>query len=137
MNDPTKQLIKGLISAIDEVVDYPIRTKIPIEASGKAKIPYPYVHISDIYVEENGTKADFRYTVECLVKTVYKDLTDKEGLWDDRDSILGIFNNGGSPFSITTYKIHEARLISCSEEEVMMDFGILNIGLIRLTFEII
>lgn len=134
MNDCRKHLVKALRTEIKKVVSCEVYTKIPRGAT----VVFPYVHISDIYQNESGTKSQFRYSYEVLIKVVYNDNDTNTTLWDNMNSILTLFPIGGAPFALEdSYKIEQAELVSASEEEILEDYGFSTVGLIRIKFDIV
>lgn len=132
MKDVRKILITGLISAINTATGRTAYTVLPKSAN----ISYPYTFISDAYQSEVGAKDSFEYEVDVLVQVVYKDVNDLSDLYTDMDNILSIVNND-NPFSLTGgLTILECKLNNSTTTSIQNESGNLEIGLIRIIFNI-
>ncbi len=129
MRDGRKQIVKSLITALSGV-GVTVFTKVPKDTT------YPYIHISEIYQDEDGPKNSFFYNYDILIQVVYKDLDSKVNLWNTVNSILGIIKNDASLTLTDDFEVMETTLISNSETEIMTDTGILDIGLIRILIKV-
>lgn len=129
MRDCRKQLVKGLVTAINNVLSgISVYTIVP------KNVTYPYIYISDIYQNESGPKTSYFYDYDVLVQVVYKDLTSKTNIYNSVNSILSIINNG-TPFTLTdNFKIYSCELLSNNDTQILTDTGILDVGLIRIGF---
>jgi hypothetical protein len=129
MRDARKQIVSALITALSEV-GVTVYTKVPKDTA------YPYIHISEIYQDENGPKNSFFYNYDILIQVVYKDLDSKVSLWNTVNSVLAIVKNDASLSLADDFEVMETTLISNSETEIMTDTGILDIGLIRILIKV-
>lgn len=129
MRDARKQIVSALITALSEV-GVTVYTKVPKDTA------YPYIHISEIYQDENGPKNSFFYNYDILIQVVYKDLDSKVILWNTVNSVLAIVKNDASLSLADDFEVMETTLISNSETEIMTDTGILDIGLIRILIKV-
>lgn len=134
MRDARKQIVLALITAINAAASgITVYTKVPKGVDGNAAlVTYPYIHISEIYQDENGPKNSYFYNYEVLVQVVYKDLHSKVSLWNTVNNILGIVKNDASLTLTDNFETMETRLVSNSETEILTDTGLLDIGLIRI-----
>ena len=136
MRNCKKELLTGLVAALKIAMStMTIRTKLnDFDMSDNSA--YPYIYIGEVYQNEDGPKNFYRYPVEVLVQVVYKDVTGLTDLYTTQNSVLGIINHP-KPFTLTNnFEIIETELLSSNDTEIMIDAGILNIGLIRIRFTI-
>lgn len=137
MKNCKSQLLTALVAAIKTALpSFKVRTKLnDFDVSDNSA--YPYIYIGDVYQTENGPKDNYFYSVELLIQIVYKDITDLGDLYTTQNAVLGIFNHP-KPFSLTgNFEIMENNLINSNDTEVKIDTGTLNIGLIRMNFDIL
>lgn len=137
MKNCKKELLTALVAAIKTALPTMIvRTKLN-DFDTSDNTAYPYIYIGDVYQTENGPKPQYFYSVELLIQVVYKDITDLADLYTTQNAVLGIFNNP-KPFTLTgNFEIMDNNLINSNDAEVKIDTGTLNIGLIRMNFDII
>ena len=137
MKSCKKELLTALVAAIKTALPaMTVRTKM-IDADTATNAAYPYIYISDVFQTENGPKDQYFYSVELLIQVVYKDVTSLNDLYTTQNAVLGIFNNP-KPFSLTgNFEIMENNLVNSNDAEVKIDTGTLNIGLIRMNFDIL
>lgn len=130
------QLLTALVAAIKTALPtFKVRTKLN-DFDPSDNTAYPYIYISDVYQTENGPKDQYFYSVELLIQIVYKDVTDLGDLYATQNAVLGIFTHP-KPFTLTgNFEIMENNLINSNDAEVKIDTGTLNIGLIRMNFDI-
>ena len=132
MKDVREILLKGLIPALQTATSLSVYTTIPKKASPV----YPYIYVSDMYQEENGSKTSKSYKIDLLVRVIYKDVKSLSGLFGSINNVLSIINNG-KPFEIgTQFYIESGTLISSSMTTELIETGKLEIGLVRLLFKI-
>jgi hypothetical protein len=136
MRDVRKQLVIGLITAINaKATGLTVYTKIP-KGDASNPISYPYIFIAEIFDTEDGPKNKFMYQYEVTLQVVYKDLTSKLDMWTTVDLIKQIINND-SPFTLTdNFKIMEAILIDTDETEDLVDSQDVDTTIIRINFMI-
>lgn len=137
MKNCKKELLTALVSAIKTALPtMTVRTKM-IDADTATNAAYPYIYISDVFQTENGPKDQYFYSIELLIQIVYKDVTSLNDLYTTQNAVLGIFNNP-KPFSLTgNFEIMENNLVNSNDIEVKVETGTLNIGLIRMNFDIV
>lgn len=131
MEDVRNVLLKSLVPALETATGKSVFTRIPKDAA-----TYPYIYISDIYQEEDGTKTEFHYRLDVLVQVLYKDATSLSGLFSDMTNVLSIINNG-VPFELDDpHSIMDCTLNSSNTTEFQTETGTVNAGLIRIYFRI-
>lgn len=130
MNYPESELITGLIAAINSNI--PNR---PIYTTPPKQLEYPYILINQNYMTEIGSKNGFIYKFEPLIQVIYKDQTSKLNLIRDMQKIHNFVGNE-SVISVQGYTVICVELISTNITEELLDFGRLDIGLIRLNIEL-
>ena len=137
MKNCKKELLTALVSAIKTALPaFTVRTKLN-DFDTSDNTAYPYIYIGDVYQTENGPKPQYFYSVELLIQIVYKDITDLADLYTTQNAVLCIFNNP-KPFTLTgNFEIMDNNLINSNDAEVKTETGTLNIGLIRMNFDII
>lgn len=136
MRNCKTELLTAFIAELKTALPtFTIRTKInDFDTSDDSA--YPYIHITEVYQNEDGPKPYYRYPVEMLVQVVYKDITDLGDLYTTQNAVLGTLDNP-KPFTLTNdFEIIETELLSSNDTEIQIDSGILNIGLIRVRFTI-
>ena len=136
MRNCKNELLTAFIAKIKTAIPaMTVRTKLnDFDTSDNSA--YPYIYIGDVYQTEDGPKNFYRYPVEMLVQIVYKDITDLGDLYTAQNSVLGLLNNP-KPFTLTNnFEIIETELLSSNDAEIKIDSGTLNIGLIRIRFNI-
>jgi len=130
MRNPTIAIVKAFKTAIETATGKSVYTRMP----KAAKISYPYITISDTYIEELGPKTNYEYRVDMLVNVVYMDANDIQDLHNDVDDIMGIINND-VPFSVDApFSIQECQLNNFTTIEANSETGVLSIGSIRVMF---
>jgi hypothetical protein len=136
MRDCRTSLITALITAINgQSTGLTAYTKIP-KGDFSNPISYPFYHITNITDVEDGPKAQFMYSYELDIETVYANLTDKAVMWGVADSIKQLFCNG-SPFALTGgFDIMQALLIDTVETEDLLNSQEVDTTTIRMRFEI-
>ena len=97
---------------------------------------YPYIYIGEVYQTEDGPKNFYRYNVELLIHVVYKDVTDLADLYTSQNAVLGLIKAGKSLTLTNNFEIIDTYLMSSNDIEVQVDSGILNVGLIRVRYDI-
>lgn len=136
MRDCRKNIVINLIPVIQaKLTGYPVRTKINKPNTGDS-ISYPYVYISEIYQDEEGSKSFPIYSVDLLIQVVYKDLTDLSDLWDDQNAIASIIQNKRDLTLTDDFELMSIEIGQISETEIETDTGILNIGLVRMILKV-
>jgi len=130
------EVLTALVAAIKAAIPgMKVRIKLnDFDASDNRA--YPYIHISDVYQNENGPKNYHSYDLEVLINVVYKDITDLAALYTAQNSVLGLFNIPESLTLTNSFKVQETILVSSTDTEIKTDTGTLNIGLIRIRFTI-
>ena len=128
MKDIRSIVIKGLISAIEEVTDKKCYTLIPDTAG----VNYPYIHISDTYQEEVGDKTKFMYKLDTLIEVVFENITSKVEIWQTMDQVLSIVNNASSFELDSPYKVIRCELNNSTESDFKSETGTQYVGFIRL-----
>jgi hypothetical protein len=136
MRDVRKQLIKGLIGAINtKIPGRTVYTQIP-KGDYSDPITYPYIWISDIFQDEDGPKNGYMYNLDVLVQIVYSNASSLIPLWDDQDKVLQIIDNGNKFALDDGFEIMDMTLISSDSDEELTNTEKLNIGLVRINFMI-
>jgi hypothetical protein len=97
---------------------------------------YPYIYIGEVNQTEDGAKNFFRYNVEMLIHVVYKDIIDLGAMYTTQNAVLGLIVPGKSLTLTNNFEIIETQLLSSNDIEVQVDAGILNVGLIRVRYDI-
>jgi hypothetical protein len=132
MNDPRKILLTALTTSLETATELPVYTKIPKQSA----MIYPYVHIADVYMQENGSKLSYQYEYNILIEICYKDATSDGELYDKMDAVCGIVNNA-VPFSLTGgFSVMDIRLNNSVKTEIMTDTGVIDVGAIRLIIRV-
>ena len=132
MNDPRKQVIKALYAAIGTATGRTVYAKIPKQATP----PYPYVYISDVFMEEEGPKNKYQYKFQILIEVCHKDELNDDSLFNDMADIEGLINNG-VPFALESgYNIMDMTLVSAVKTEVLTDSGQVDVGAIRISMRV-
>lgn len=135
MKDVSEILLKGLVPALNNAVGLTFYTKVPkYDANGKP-LDYPYGRVSDVFINENGPKTSYRYSVETLIQVIYADQTSLDPMLTAKDKVLGLVKHG-SPFALADpYQIEECRLTNSTHAE-LPDGGdrILDVGIVRVEF---
>lgn len=132
MNDPRKALMKALVTALGTATGKTCYAKIPKQV---API-YPYIHISDVYMEEEGQKNSYQYIFQILVEVVHKDETSDADLFDDIANICSVINNA-VPFSLDSpWSVMDCRLNNTSKTEVLTESGQVDVGTVRMIIRI-
>jgi hypothetical protein len=132
MKNVIPTLLTALLPAIKTATGKDAYSRMPKEAG----ITYPYIYISDKYQREIGPKTSMQYEVDILIQVVYMNATSLSLLHTDLDAIMGIVNNS-VPFALASpYKIMDCTLVSMNDMESETETGTLNIGLVRLLFNI-
>ncbi len=130
------ELSTALVAALKAAITgMKVRTKLN-DFDVSDNTAYPYIHISDVYQNENGPKNYHSYDLEVLINVVYKDITDLGALYTAQNSVLGLFNIPQSLTLTNNFKVQETILVSSTDTEIKTDTGTLNIGLIRIRFTI-
>lgn len=133
MKDLRQILLTGLVPAIATATGKSCYTRMP-KAAGAT---YPYIYISDIYQDEDGSKTSYRYKLDVLIQVIYQDVTSLTALFADMNNILSIVKNGVAPFALTGgHVIEGCELISSTTTEFQTDTGTQNVGLVRVLFTI-
>lgn len=132
MKDVVKPLLKALTVVLDNATGLTSYTRIPKQEY----LSYPYIYISDIYQQENGPKTGYRYSVDLLVRIIYKDVDSLIPLLDKKNKVLELINNA-SPFAIEGFKIESCELQNSFSSESYTDTGVESIENIRLIFDIV
>ena len=130
MNYPERQLIQGLITAIDSVL--PGRAFYTMPPKDAA---YPYIYAHDFYWEENGSKKQFIWSCEFLLEVVHKNLSSKDELLTDTEAILSLIKNSDD-ITVSGYNVIETNLVNTNDIQQLEDSYRLDIELIRLKIEI-
>lgn len=132
MNDPRKSVLKALTVALATATGRTVYTKIPKQVT----LIYPYIHISDVFMEEEGTKLDYQYKFQILIEVVHKDELSDGSLFDDMNNVCSIINNS-VPFALESpYKVMDCRLVSSTQIEVLTDVGMVDVGAIRIVMRV-
>lgn len=132
MTDCREIVLKALFTALGTATGRTIYTKIPKQA---API-YPYIHISDVFEEEEGTKTGYQYKFQILIEVCHKDELSDKSLFDDMSAVCGLINNG-VPFALSGgFAIMDMRLVSSTQIEVLTDTGIVDVGAIRIVLRV-
>ena len=69
MKDARNSLVTGLYTSLTAACNATVYSRM----KKKADIVYPYIHISDIYDEEVGTKDEFQFNFDTLIQVFYTD----------------------------------------------------------------
>lgn len=132
MKDLRSILIPPLKTAIDTATGKKCYTRLPKEAN----INYPYIRIAEFYQSENGAKTSNEYQCDVAIQVCYLDASDLGAMFNDMDDIMSIINHG-KPFALATgYEILSCELSNSSNEEFQTETGTLNVGIIRMIFNI-
>lgn len=126
MKYPVPAIMTGLSSAIATKIPGRTVTEIPTK-----DLAYPYIWLSQPFVQEIGPKPYFMYEVEILLQIVHKNLDKMTNLQTDMNSVLDIIKNG-SDITATGYTVIAVELISANQTTEMTDSGRLEIGLVRM-----
>lgn len=97
---------------------------------------YPYIYIGEVNQTEDGAKNFYRYNVEMLIHVVYKDVTDLGAMYTTQNSVLGLITAGKSLTLTNNFEIIDTYFLGSNDIEVQVDAGILNVGLIRVRYDI-
>lgn len=137
MKNCKKELLTALVAAIKTALPAISVTTKRIDAETSDVTAYPYIYIGDVYQTENGPKNQYFYSVELLIQIVYKNQIDLGALYTTQNAVLGIFTHP-KPFTLTgNFEIWENELINSNDTEIQSETGTLNIGLIRMRFDIL
>lgn len=132
MTDPRKAVLKALVAAMATATGKTVYAKIPKQDT----VIYPYVLISDVYMEEDGQKNNYQYTFQILVEIVYKNTTSDDALYTDMAAITGIINNA-VPFALDSpYQVMDLRLNNTAKTEVLTDSGMVDVGTVRMILRV-
>lgn len=132
MKDIRAILIAPLITAINSATSKTCYTRLPKEANKT----YPYIYISEFYQTEVGPKTNNEYQADVAIQVCYMDASSLSEMFNDMDDICGIINHG-SPFALASgYEILSCELSNSSTAEFQTETGTLNVGLIRMIFNI-
>lgn len=133
MEDVSEILLSALIPAIAAATGKNVYTRMP----KYEELQYPYIYVSDIYINEDGPKTSYMYRVDLMVQVVHLNLTSLKPLFEDKNNIMGLINNR-VPFEIEPpHRLLSCQLGSSSNTEGQSELGTENIGIIRLNFTII
>lgn len=130
MKDLRSILSAGLVTALETATGKNVYTLVPDNAA------YPYIHISDIYQRETGSKTSYRYEVEVLIQVVHRLAESKSPLFTDMDNVLGFVKNATTSITLSGYTCEQCILLNSTDIEMMDDINKINIGLIRIQFTI-
>lgn len=130
MNDPRAAIIKALVVAVKNATGLGCYTRIPKQTNGQTV--YPFVYLSDMYLEEDGPKRDYHYSVTPVLQLQYKDQTDLSTFYEKMAAIMGIINNNDSLTLSAPFKVEEMKLESSTTTEFEDESGIVNVGVIRI-----
>lgn len=134
MNDPRKSVLKALTAALATATGRTVYTKIPKKPP--FVVTYPYIHISDVFMEEEGTKLDYQYKLQILIEVAHKDEISDGSLFDDMNNVCSIINNS-VPFALESpYKVMDCRLVSSTQIEAMTETGMVDVGAIRIVMRV-
>lgn len=132
MKDIRSILIPPLLTAINTATGKACHTRQPKAAN----ITYPYIYISEFYQTEVGAKTSNEYQADIAIQVCYMDVNDLSDMFNDMDDIMSIVNHD-KPFNLATgYQILSCELSNSSTSEFQTETGTLNIGLIRIIFNI-
>jgi hypothetical protein len=132
MKDIRAILLAPLLTAINTATGKTCHTRQPKEAN----IGYPYIYISEFYLSEVGPKTNNEYQADVAVQVCYMDATSLVDMYNDMDDIAGLINHD-KPFALASgYEILSCELNNSSTSEFQTETGTLNIGLIRMIFNI-
>ena len=127
-------LLPKLTAALSAATGRKIYDGLPIQLFGTAI--YPCINISDILVEEDGTKTAFHYKANVLIEVVHKGLHSSSVLYDDMNKVMSILNNV-VPFELDEpYKIMDCQLNTSTTTKATTEKGLVDIGIIRIIFRI-
>jgi hypothetical protein len=132
MNDPRKIVLKALYTAIGTATGRTVYTKIPKQPAPM----YPYIYISDVFMEEEGTKLSYQYKFQILIEVCHKDTISDDDIFNDMDDIAQLINNS-VPFALESgYSIMDMRLVSSMKTEVLTETGSVDVGAIRIVIRV-
>lgn len=132
MTDCREIVLKALYTALGTATGRTIYTKMPKQA---API-YPYIHISDVFEEEEGAKNGYQFKFQILIEVVHKDELSDIPLFNDMKAVKTLINNA-VPFALSGgFAIMDMRLVSSTQIEVLTDTGMVDVGAIRITMRV-
>lgn len=132
MTDCREIVLKALFTALGTATGRTIYTKIP-----KQSAPiYPYIHISDVFMEEEGAKNGYQYKFQILIEVCHKNEDSDKSLFDDMKNVCSLINNG-VPFALSGgFAVMDMRLVSSTQVEVLTDTGLVDVGAIRIIMRV-
>lgn len=134
MNDPRKIVLKALTTSLAAATGRTVYTKIPKKPP--FVVTYPYIHISDVFMEEDGDKRNYQYKFQILIEVCHKNDISDGGLFDDMDAVCSTINNA-VPFALDSpYKIMDMRLVSSTQLETLTETGMVDVGAIRIVIRV-
>ena len=126
MNYPKREIIKGVISKIAEVLpSIPVYTVAPKDAV------YPYIYLHEFFTEETGSKKQYIYEVEFLMEVIHKDLSSIDPILENVEDIFAIFKNY-KDIEVEGYGVIEMNMVSGFDREELNESYKLNIEEIRI-----
>lgn len=130
MNYPVKALLTGLRTAIVGKISGRTVATVPAKTD-----QYPYIWLSQPYMVENGPKGRFIYEIELLIQVIHREQTSLNNLLSDMEKVHEIINNGAD-ISVSGYTVISTELVNTNQTVELDSIGRLDIGLIRVKFEL-
>lgn len=135
MTDCREIVLKALYTALGTATGRTIYTKIP-KLNNVPTPVYPYIHISDVFEEEEGTKTNYQFKFQILIEVCHKDELSDIPLFNDIKAVKTLINNS-VPFALSGgFAIMDMRLVNSTQIEVLTDTGMVDVGAIRITMRV-
>ncbi len=132
MNDCRKIVINALGAALETATGKTVYSKIPKQLASI----FPYIHIAEVFMQEEGTKKDYQYKFDILIEICHKNEDSDSDLYSDMDKVCQVINNA-VPFALTgEYSIMDMRLNNSVKTEVLTESGQIDVGAIRLIIRV-
>ena len=127
MNHPKREIIQGLITAINTVL--PARTVYTVPPKDT---PYPYLYLHEEISEEIGSKEEYIWECEYTIEVLHRDISSIDDILSDTEAILSIIKNSPDDITVTGYSVIEVNLVNTSQEEQLQNSYRIDIELIRI-----
>ena len=127
-------LLPALKAALQTATGLIVYDSLPIYLDGTEKTPC--INVSDVYVEEDGPKNKYHYTVNILLEVIHKAQSTMQPMLTSMGAVMGLLNNR-APFTLPAgNEIMDCRLVNSTTTKATTAKGLMDIGLIRIVFRI-
>jgi hypothetical protein len=134
MNDIRNILITALKTSLATATGRKVYGDMPIQLEG-TKV-FPHISISEVFVQEEGTKIAYIYNANVLIEIVHKQLTTMATMYNDMNNALSVVNNA-VPFTLTGgFSVMDCQLNTSTTTTASIGKDLVDVGIIRLIFRI-